>query len=138
MRNHFFWNNLKLHQHHCMKSVHIRSYSSPYFPTRRLDTYSVALRENTDQNNSDYGHFLRSTWRKQQWYCRIIRIIMLQLIVIISKLELDLTVKFLSPMFHLSVTVQTYRESKNSPEHDYHLSTSFLFQLNTVLRKVQF
>ena len=36
---------------HCVKSVLIRSYSGPY---------SVQMRENTDQNNSEYGHFLRS------------------------------------------------------------------------------
>ena len=36
---------------HCVKSVRIRSYSGPYFPPFRL---------NTDQNNSEYGHFLRS------------------------------------------------------------------------------
>ena len=36
---------------HCVKSVRIRSYSSPYFPAFGL---------NTDQNNSKYGHFLRS------------------------------------------------------------------------------
>ena len=36
---------------HCVKSVRIRSYSGPY---------SVRMRENTDQNNSKYGHFLRS------------------------------------------------------------------------------
>ena len=34
--------------HHCVKSVRIRSYSGPY---------SVRMRENTDQNNSEYGHF---------------------------------------------------------------------------------
>ena len=32
---------------HCVKSVRIRS-------------YSVRMQENTDQNNSEYGHFLRS------------------------------------------------------------------------------
>ena len=32
---------------HCAKSVRIRS-------------YSVRMRENADQNNSEYGHFLRS------------------------------------------------------------------------------
>ena len=36
---------------HCVKSVHIRSYSG---------LYSVRMRENTDQNNSEYGHFLQS------------------------------------------------------------------------------
>ena len=36
---------------HCVKSVRIRSYSSPHFPAFGL---------NTDQNNSEYGPFLRS------------------------------------------------------------------------------
>ena len=36
---------------HCGKSVRIRSYSGPYFPAFGL---------NMDQNNSEYGHFLRS------------------------------------------------------------------------------
>ena len=36
---------------HCVKSVRIRSYSG---------LYSVRMRENTDQNNSEYGHFLQS------------------------------------------------------------------------------
>ena len=34
-----------------MKSVHFRSFSGPY---------SVRIRENTDQKNSEYGHFSRS------------------------------------------------------------------------------
>ena len=33
---------------HCVKSFRIRSYSGPYL---------VRMRENTDQNNSEYGHF---------------------------------------------------------------------------------
>ena len=33
---------------HCVKSVRIRSYSGPHFPAFGL---------NTDQNNSEYGHF---------------------------------------------------------------------------------
>ena len=36
---------------HCVKTVRIRSYSGPYFPAFGL---------NTDQNNSEYGHFSRS------------------------------------------------------------------------------
>ena len=36
---------------HCLKNVGIRSYSAPY---------SVQMREDTDQNNSEYGYFLRS------------------------------------------------------------------------------
>ena len=35
----------------CVKNVLIRSYSDPY---------SSRMRENTDQNNSEYGHFSRS------------------------------------------------------------------------------
>ena len=33
---------------HCVKSVHIGSFSGPYFPAFEL---------NTDQKNSEYGHF---------------------------------------------------------------------------------
>ena len=42
-----------LNKRHCVKSVHVRCYSGPY---------SVRMRENTDQNNSEYGDFLRSDW----------------------------------------------------------------------------
>ena len=34
-----------------VKSVHIRHFSGPY---------SVQMRQNTDQKNSEYGHFSRS------------------------------------------------------------------------------
>ena len=37
---------------HCVKSIHIWSFSGPYFPAFGL---------NTDQKNSEYGHFSRST-----------------------------------------------------------------------------
>ena len=36
---------------HCLKNVRIRSCSAPN---------SIRMRENADQNNSEYGHFLRS------------------------------------------------------------------------------
>ena len=36
---------------HCGESIRIRSYFGQYFPAFGL---------NTDQNNSEYGHFLRS------------------------------------------------------------------------------
>ena len=44
----------------CVKSVHVRSYSGPYFPAFGL---------NTDHNNSEYGQFLHSDkWEhKQPW-----------------------------------------------------------------------
>ena len=45
---------------HCVKSVRIRRSSGPHFPAFRLNTYSVRMRENADQSNSEYGHFLRS------------------------------------------------------------------------------
>ena len=48
---------------HYVKNVRIRSYSGPYIPhsdwTRSIP-YSVRRRENTIQNNSEYGHFSRS------------------------------------------------------------------------------
>ena len=37
--------------HYCVKNVRIRSFSGPYFPTFEL---------NTDQKNSEQGHFSRS------------------------------------------------------------------------------
>ena len=43
---------------HCVKSVLIRSYSSPYLPTFGLNTEKCS--GNTDQNKSKYGRFLRS------------------------------------------------------------------------------
>ena len=46
---------------YCVESVCIRSFSGPYFPAFALDTerseYSVRMRENTGQSNSEYGHF---------------------------------------------------------------------------------
>ena len=53
---------------HCVKCVRIRSYSGPQFPAFGLNSerygvsllYSVQMRENADQNNSEYGHFSRS------------------------------------------------------------------------------
>ena len=51
-----------------MKSVRIRSYSGPLFfrirteygEVRSVSPYSVGMRGNADQNNSEYGHFSRS------------------------------------------------------------------------------
>ena len=44
-----------------MKSVRIRSFSGPYFPAfGSVSPYSVRIWENTDQENSKYGHFLRN------------------------------------------------------------------------------
>ena len=38
---------------HCVRSVRIWNYSGPYFSA--ISPYSVRMRENTDQNNSEYG-----------------------------------------------------------------------------------
>ena len=40
---------------HCVKSVHIQSFSSVYFPAFRLFV-SVQMWENMNQKNSEYGH----------------------------------------------------------------------------------
>ena len=42
---------------HYAESVRIRSYSGPYFPAFGL---------NTDQNNSEYGHFLLYSYRNNK------------------------------------------------------------------------
>ena len=44
---------LKEFLQHCVKSVRIQSYSGPHFP-------AFGMRENANQNNSEYGHFLFS------------------------------------------------------------------------------
>ena len=47
----------------CVKSVRIRSYFGPHFTVfglNRESPYSVRIRENADQNNSEYRHFSRS------------------------------------------------------------------------------
>ena len=56
---------------HCVRSIRIWSFSGPYFPTFRqnsISPYSVRMRENADQRNSEYEHFLRNvlyTWTRQ-------------------------------------------------------------------------
>ena len=50
---------------YCVKCVHILSYSGPF---------SVLIWENTDQNNSKYGHFWRSdrdTFSFCKQYCLV-------------------------------------------------------------------
>ena len=50
--------------YHYVKSVGIRSFSGLYFAVFGLNTpYSVQMRENTDQKNSEYGHFSRSVFQ---------------------------------------------------------------------------
>ena len=45
---------------HCVKNVRMsKSYSGQDFPVFRISPYSVRMRENADQKNSEYGHFLR-------------------------------------------------------------------------------
>ena len=53
--------------YHCVKSVCIQSYSAVFSRSRTeyediqsISPYSVQMREETDQNNSKCGHFLRS------------------------------------------------------------------------------
>ena len=65
------WNLFKVNNKHYVKSVRSRSYSGPHFPAfglmwteyekiRCISSYSVRMRENADQNNSQYEHFTRS------------------------------------------------------------------------------
>ena len=59
--------SVKVSMEHCVKSVRMRSYFGPHFPAfglnkkiRSISPYSVRMRKNAYQNNSEYGHFLRS------------------------------------------------------------------------------
>ena len=60
----------KINDFHYVKSVRIRSFFDPNFPTIRTEywdlqsksPYSVRMRENADQKSSEYGHFLRSAF----------------------------------------------------------------------------
>ena len=52
---------------HCVKSVRIGSFSGPYFPafgliTERYWVMRIRMRDNMEQNNSEYGHFLHIVW----------------------------------------------------------------------------
>ena len=46
---------------HCVKSVRIRTFPDPYFPAFEeilcISPYSIQMRENTEQKNSEYRHF---------------------------------------------------------------------------------
>ena len=61
---------------HYVKSVQIRSFFWSVFSRIRteygeilhISLYSVQMRENTDQNNSKYGHFLRSASLMDQYF----------------------------------------------------------------------
>ena len=61
---------------HCIKRVRIRSYSGPHFSrirteygeTLRISPYSVRMRENADQSNSEYGKFSGSVIDKNEDY----------------------------------------------------------------------
>ena len=48
----------------CVLSVQIWSYSAPYFP------YSVRMRENADQNNSEYKDFSCSVFHESSFRIR--------------------------------------------------------------------
>ena len=48
--------------------VRIFPYSTEYGEILRISPYSVRVRENADQNNTEYGHFLRSDYDfLRQW-----------------------------------------------------------------------
>ena len=61
---------------HCVKSVRIWRFSGPLFSRIRTEygeilriySYSVQIRENTDQKNSEYKHFLRSFQHLLKYY----------------------------------------------------------------------
>ena len=63
------WCNIRKQKFSYIWNMRYSLRKSPYFSALRLNTkrysvspYSVQMRENVDQNNSKYGHFLRSDW----------------------------------------------------------------------------
>ena len=57
--------------------VRIFKYSAEYREILCISPYSVGMRENADQNNSEYGHFLRSIneWVMElanDWICGVL------------------------------------------------------------------
>ena len=62
---------------HYVKSVRIRSYSGPYFGILvrigSISPYLVPMRENADQNSSEYGHFLCSGAVPKQMITRLLQ-----------------------------------------------------------------
>ena len=69
-KSNYFWRGCFWRAYHCVKCFCIRSYSGRYFPRSwteygeilHISPYSVRMRNNTDQNNSEYGHFLCSVF----------------------------------------------------------------------------
>ena len=62
---------------YCVKSICIRSYSGPHFPRIRTECREIGVSlsiqsecgKNADQNNSEYGDFLRSDGKQSNsWY----------------------------------------------------------------------
>ena len=82
-----------LNSSYCVKSVYIRSYSGLYFPSFGLNTerYSVRMRENTYQNNSEYGQFLRSVFFTNDTASVILTVYMLR-INVTTNLDFRITI----------------------------------------------
>ena len=59
----------------CARRDRIRSYSAPHFLAfeiiRRISSYSVRMRENADQNNSEYGVFTQSASKHKSAQCLV-------------------------------------------------------------------
>ena len=54
------WNNLSYEIHSARKHLLITGKFISVSVILRLSPFSIRIRENADQNNSEYGHFLRS------------------------------------------------------------------------------
>ena len=78
VQNTFIWlPDRHIDASNCVKSVHIRNYSSPYFPAFGLNTErcskDVRIQseywKKTDHNNSEYGHFSGSVGQSKFKSC---------------------------------------------------------------------
>ena len=69
---------------------------------------------------------------------RIIRIILLQLIGIISSLGIDMILDFLNPAFCLLVTVRHMGKINSAAIYNYQLSTGFSVEIPRISLKILF
>ena len=86
-----------------MKSARIRGYSGSHFPTLTISPYSVRIRENADQNNPEYGHFLRSDW------CIILKVLNEFLLLTLTEQPNIERVTATFPIRHLLLQIQQWK-----------------------------
>ena len=115
---------LYLSSSHCVKSVHIRSFSGPYFPAFGL---------NTDQKNSEYGHFSHIVFYLVYKHLKVVSVTFLLVCFVSLKESPCETRKMIFPLFrklvlYLEQTNFNFSDVKTSWRHRMHkLETRNIF-----------